>query len=63
MHGYLKYMFKSAFCKITSTHAPPPPPKKKIFMPNITTEFDLNSINMYSLMKRESTVLSNPLRV
>lgn len=61
MHGYLKYMFKSAFCKITSTHAPPS--KKKIFMPNITTEFDLNSINMYSLMKRESTVLSNPLRV
>lgn len=62
MHGYLKYMFKSAFCKITSTQAPPPS-KKKIFMPNITTEFDLNSINMYSLMKRESTVLSNPLRV
>lgn len=61
MHGYLKYMFKSAFCKITSTHAPPPP--KKIFMPNITTEFDLNLINMYSLMKHESTVLSNPLRV
>lgn len=61
MHGYLKYMFKSAFCKITSTHAPPL--QKKIFMPNITTEFDLNSINMYSLMKRESTVLSNPLRV
>lgn len=54
-------MFKSAFCKITSTHAPPL--QKKIFMPNITTEFDLNSINMYSLMKRESTVLSNPLRV
>lgn len=54
-------MFKSAFCKITSTHAPTPP--KKIFMPNNTTEFDLNSINMYSLMKRESTVLSNPLRV
>lgn len=27
-HEYLKYTFKSAFCKITSPHVPPPPPKK-----------------------------------
>lgn len=60
-HEYLKYTFKSAFCKITSPHVPPPPKKNacKILRQN---EFHLRSINMYSSTNRESTVLSYPLR-